>query len=108
MSHSFGMTNDQAPMTNKIPIPNDQGSPRPWPLGIGHWSLVGHWGLVILLFCSTTLLGQPAPTTQSTDYGAESYRQVNSPDEIVSVLENGMTVIIRRVQSPVVAVRAYA
>jgi zinc protease len=38
-------------------------------------------------------------------YGAESYRIVNDKDEIVSVLRNGLTVITRRVSSPVVSVR---
>jgi zinc protease len=38
-------------------------------------------------------------------YGAEQYRLVNEKTEIVSVLRNGMTVIVKRVPSPVVAVR---
>ncbi len=38
-------------------------------------------------------------------YGAESYRIVSEKDEIVSVLRNGMTVIVKRIPSPVVAVR---
>ena len=38
-------------------------------------------------------------------YGAETYRIVNQKDEIVSVLRNGMTVIVKRIPSPVVAVR---
>jgi zinc protease len=38
-------------------------------------------------------------------YGAEKYRLVNDKDEIVSVLVNGMTVIVKRIPSPVVAVR---
>jgi zinc protease len=38
-------------------------------------------------------------------YGAETYRLVNEKTEIVSVLRNGMTVIVKRVPSPVVAVR---
>jgi hypothetical protein len=41
------------------------------------------------------------------DYGAESYRLIARPDEIVSVLKNGMTVITKRVPSPVTSVRAY-
>jgi zinc protease len=105
------MTNDQIPMTNKIPMTNAQrgGNRRPWSLDIGHWCFVGHWGLVILLLlCVKIRAQQSPPSTQSTDYGAESYRLVSSPDEIVSTLENGMTVIVRRVPSPVVAVRAYA
>ncbi len=44
----------------------------------------------------------------AVDYGAESHRIVSEPDEIVSVLQNGATVIVKRVSSPVVAVRAYA
>src|SRR5436190_12333044 len=43
----------------------------------------------------------------SLAYGAESYRLTSRPDEIVSVLKNGMTVIIKRVPSPVTSVRAY-
>jgi zinc protease len=40
-------------------------------------------------------------------YGAEAYRIVNAPDEIVSVLRNGAVVICKRVASPVAAVRGY-
>src|SRR5437762_1557060 len=46
-------------------------------------------------------------TTQSSDYGKEEYRLVNQSDEIVSVLKNGATVIVKRVSSPVMAVRGY-
>jgi zinc protease len=42
------------------------------------------------------------------DYGAESHRIISQPDEIVSVLQNGATVIVKRIASPVVAVRGYA
>ncbi len=38
-------------------------------------------------------------------YGVEQYRLVNEPGEIVSVLRNGITVIVKRVASPAVAVR---
>src|SRR5438105_2647287 len=38
-------------------------------------------------------------------YGAENYRLVDQRDEIVAVLKNGMTVIVKRMASPVVAVR---
>ncbi len=41
-------------------------------------------------------------------YGVETYRLVNEKDEIVSVLRNGLTVIVKRVPSPVVSVRGYA
>lgn len=40
-------------------------------------------------------------------YGKESYRMVNERDEIVSVLQNGLTVICKRVSSPVLTVRGY-
>src|SRR4051812_3749641 len=52
-----------------------------------------------------------APATRPAGefgYGRERFRSVNEPDEIVSELENGMTVIARRVDSPALAVRAYA
>src|SRR5687768_2716607 len=50
------------------------------------------------------------PTTQPAagNYGAERFRLVNQRDEIVAVLDNGLTVIAKRVASPVAAVRAYA
>src|SRR4051794_5010122 len=48
------------------------------------------------------------PATQPVDYGAEAYRVVSANDEIVSVLNNGIKVVVKRVPSPVVAVRAYA
>jgi zinc protease len=43
--------------------------------------------------------------SQMAGYGAEIYRLVNEKSEIVSVLRNGMTVIVKRVPSPAVAVR---
>src|SRR5437764_3834376 len=39
------------------------------------------------------------------DYGAESYRLVDQPNQIISVLKHGMTVIVQRMSSPVVSVR---
>ena len=82
-----------------------------WSLDIGHLLVIGAWSLVIFSFyffvpCNRPT--QPRPATKPTDYSAESYRLVSTPDEIVSTLNNGMTVIIKRVPSPVVAVRAYA
>jgi zinc protease len=62
----------------------------------------------------TTHVAPQEPSVATTqpagevDYGAESHRIVSQADEIVSVLENGATVIVKRVSSPVVAVRAYA
>ena len=41
-------------------------------------------------------------------YSRESYRLVSEKDEIVSVLDNGLVVITKRVSSPVVAVRGVA
>ncbi|HEX3358394.1 MAG TPA: pitrilysin family protein [Tepidisphaeraceae bacterium] len=50
--------------------------------------------------------GSPAPA-QATNYSAERYRVVDQPDEIVSILDNGATVIAKHIDSPVVAMRAY-
>ncbi len=73
---------------------------------------------LIVLFVFSTAYGD-GPATQPADdagemmqsktemvgYGAETYRLVNEKTEIVSVLRNGVTVIVKRVPSPVVAVR---
>jgi zinc protease len=48
------------------------------------------------------------PKANLAGYGAETCRLVSEPDEIISVLRNGMTVIVKHVPSPVVAVRGYA
>jgi zinc protease len=65
-------------------------------------------------FAQTTApASQPAsdelltPKSQLAGNGAEAYRLVSQSDEIISVLHNGMTVIAKRVPSPVVAVRGY-
>jgi zinc protease len=47
------------------------------------------------------------PKAELGGYGIESARLVNQKDEIVSVLRNGMTVIVKRIPSPAVAVRGY-
>lgn len=50
------------------------------------------------------------PTTApaaAVDHGREISRTVDQTDEIISILENGMTVIARRVPSPAVSVRGY-
>jgi zinc protease len=47
------------------------------------------------------------PKSQLAGNGAEAARLVSGRDEIISVLHNGMTVIAKRVPSPVVAVRGY-
>ncbi|HET6249425.1 MAG TPA: pitrilysin family protein [Tepidisphaeraceae bacterium] len=49
-----------------------------------------------------------APRSSFAGYGVESYRLVSEKDEIVSVLKNGMVVIVKRIPSPVVAVRGVA
>ena len=45
------------------------------------------------------------PKANMAGYGVEQYRLVNEPGEVVSVLRNGVTVIVKRVPSPAVAVR---
>ncbi|HZZ44469.1 MAG TPA: pitrilysin family protein [Tepidisphaeraceae bacterium] len=40
-------------------------------------------------------------------YGKESYRMVDERDEVVSVLQNGLVVICKRISSPVLTVRGY-
>src|SRR4051812_10860762 len=45
--------------------------------------------------------------TVTTKFGGEQFRLVSESDEIVSVLQNGMVVIVKRVPSPVLAVRGY-
>jgi len=48
----------------------------------------------------------PAATQKAEDYySTESYRLLNKPDEIVAVLNNGLTIIVRRIPSPVVSVQ---
>jgi len=48
-----------------------------------------------------------APATRPSGYGKEQQRLVEQPDEIVSLLKNGAIVIVKRVPSPVMAVRGY-
>src|SRR5687768_13331135 len=50
------MTSDQAPMTNQIPMTNDQVHPRT----LGHWSLaidwslrLGHWCFLVVILMTT-------------------------------------------------------
>jgi zinc protease len=56
--------------------------------------------------------GNPTPAAATseggtTDYGAESYRLISQPDEIVAVLQNGLVVVTKRIPSPVTSVRGY-
>jgi zinc protease len=70
--------------------------------------------LPILLFATTAFADNPATQpigellqskSNMAGYGVEKYRLVNQSDEIVSVLTNNMTIIVKRVPSPAVAVR---
>lgn len=67
----------------------------------------------ILFFTASSLVGaQPAtrpaaPAPSAENYAAERSRLVSEDSEIIAILENGLTVIARRVPSPVVSVRAY-
>ena len=49
----------------------------------------------------------PCATSGGRITASSAYRLVNQPDEIVSVLKNGLAVIAKRVPSPVVSVRGY-
>ena len=76
------------------------------------WFLVS--GLTVFFLCASAW-GQTQPAGELLQskaampgYGAEVYRIVSGPDEIVSVLRNGAVVICKRVASPVAAVRGYA
>ncbi len=73
---------------------------------------------VLAALCASVATRAEPPTTTPSDagelmqpkaamagYGVEQYRLVNEPGEIVSVLRNGVTVIVKRVPSPAVAVR---
>jgi zinc protease len=67
-------------------------------------------GLALLMtfLAAATVRAQQPPATQTAGGNAqEQYRIVNQPDEIVSVLNNGATVIAKRVPSPAVSVRGY-
>ena len=70
------------------------------------------------IFVPTVALADPPATqpdtgeliqnkSQMVGYGAETARLIDQPDEIVSILRNGATVIVKRIPSPVVAVRGY-
>ena len=79
------------------------------------WSFEFLISNLIALFLFTPSFAQTSssgelltPKTQLAGYGAEVYRIVSGPDEIVSVLRNGSVVICKRVASPVAAVRGYA
>ncbi|HEX4124563.1 MAG TPA: insulinase family protein, partial [Tepidisphaeraceae bacterium] len=63
-----------------------------------------------LMHAAASAGGEPElvhPRVAGGRFGAEHYRIISTPDEIVSVLENGATVIVKRVPSPAVCVRGY-
>jgi zinc protease len=75
--------------------------------------------LLLFLFAPVASFAD-SPATQPADsselikskaemagYGAETARLINEKDEIVSILRNGAVVIVKRIPSPVVAVRGY-
>ncbi len=60
---------------------------------------IGAWGMAA---------PASAPSTQASfGYGTEKNRLVERPGEIVSRLENGLVVIVKRVPGPALAVRGY-
>jgi hypothetical protein len=67
------------------------------------------WVAWVLVVFGLTVVSRAAPaTTQgSLGYGAERARLVERPGEIVSVLDNGLTVIVKRVPGPALSVRGY-
>ncbi len=73
--------------------------------------LTGWMIAAVLLLCPVAWSQATRPGDDAeagpTGYAVERARLVNQRDEIVSVLENGMTVIVKRVPSPVLAVRGY-
>ena len=82
------------------------------------WMTFGMVAFAVMGFLANAVPAQTADTqptggellqnkTSLAGYGAETYRIVSQPDEIVSVLRNGAVVICKRVASPVAAVRGY-
>lgn len=67
------------------------------------------YALLLLMACTATAHAQPttAPAGKTLQHSREKYRIISQPDEVVSVLENGLTVIVKRVPSPALTVRGY-
>src|SRR5688572_13831687 len=63
--------------------------------------------LALSTIAATTFAQTLPATTQPTTDRAESYRVIGDADEVVTVLDNGLTIIAKRVASPVAAVRGY-
>src|SRR5688572_23801702 len=86
--------NDQVPMTNQAPMTNDQPL-RVSRLGIGAWSLIGHWVLVIGTLIAPAARAQdvpliddraqPARGNPSSLYGRDSSQGVYVRDSAVAV-----------------------
>lgn len=69
-------------------------------------------GAILLQGCAATTPPPGAVETAATrpageDYSREVARLVSEEDQVVSILANGMTVIVQRVPSPVVSIRGY-
>src|SRR5688572_27272678 len=86
--------NDQVPMTNQAPMTNDQPL-RVSRLGIGAWSLIGHWVLVIGTLIAPAARAQdvpllddraqPARGNPSSLYGRDATQGVYVRDSAVAV-----------------------
>jgi zinc protease len=68
-----------------------------------------HWAAWVFIILGMSGLSQGAAATTQTSpgFGAEKSRLVERPGEIVSTLENGLTVIVKRVPGPALSVRGY-
>lgn len=64
---------------------------------------------VLMVLCMGALGWAAGATTQSAigAFGGEKCRLVERPGEIVSILDNGLTVIVKRVPGPALSVRGY-
>ncbi len=95
-------TSTQPPAVTKTPVGDARSNAAPSAAAMGAASPVAATSAK-----TATSAAPTGATTASPDFGAERYRMVSRADEIVSVLNNGMVVIVKRVPSPVCAVRAY-
>jgi zinc protease len=76
-----------------------------WMMVVGV-SAVAAWGQEATTR-PATVSPATAPAEAQLKYAAERYRIVSEPGEVVAVLRNGMTIITKRVPSPVLTVRGY-
>ena len=82
---------------------SDEATKRRSDEGVGLAGIV----CVVGLLLGTLAVAQPATRPADLKHAREVNRLVSGPDEIVSVLDNGLVVIAKRVVSPAVSVRAY-